>query len=119
MILHGGSALTTSVPGAPKSFSDIHRHMVHIHTVPEDLIPLLVVSSTTDHTPGAHTYTWCIHTLLKYTQNKMSVNISSVYSSSTRAVSYEIELRNKHKMIKGAFWSTEESQIALYAPCKA
>lgn len=49
----------------------------------------------------------------------MSVNILSVYSSSTRAVSYEIELRNKHKMIKGAFWSTEESQIALHAPCEA
>lgn len=49
----------------------------------------------------------------------MSVNISSVYRNSTRLVSYEIELRNKHKLIKGAFWSTEESQIALYALCEA
>lgn len=48
----------------------------------------------------------------------MSVNISSVYSNSARLVSYEIELRNKHKLIKGAFWSTEESQIALNAPCE-
>lgn len=45
----------------------------------------------------------------------MSVNIWSVYSNSARLVSYEIELRNKHRLIKGAFWSTEESQIALNA----